>query len=135
MSIANELFQNQINLDRRSDGEEIRAWLGPAYYDLTDDQLGRFVQAWDDITARYGDDDQGEANAALTATVQYLLGEIDLDTAGQQIVGARARWQESVAAAAQVARMAAADGVTEAELARRIGVDRARTVRRWLGKG
>ena len=35
---------------------------------------------------------------------------------------------------AHVETRAAEDGVTEVELARRIGVDRANTLRRWLGK-
>lgn len=123
---------NAIN--SRHDGDAIRAWLGPAADVLTDEQADRFCRAWDDIGARYGAYNQGESAAALAAALQYLLGETDPDTIGLAVTTARAQWDETVAAAAQVARMAADDGVGEVELARRIGVDRARTVRRWLGK-
>ena len=41
---------------------------------------------------------------------------------------------EATAAARTIAVLAVEDGATEVDLARYLGVDRARTLRRWLGK-
>jgi len=57
-----------------------------------------------------------------------------VEKAGADLLAARAQWQKSTAAAAKVAVQAHDAGMTEVELASILGVDRARTVRRWLGK-
>lgn len=46
----------------------------------------------------------------------------------------RINLSRATAAATRFARKAYAAGATEVELARLLGVDRARTIRRWLGK-
>lgn len=57
-----------------------------------------------------------------------------VEKAGADLAAARKQWQKSTAAAAEVALEAHDAGMTEVELAALLGVDRARTVRRWLGK-
>ncbi|MCB1286139.1 MAG: hypothetical protein KDB47_00185 [Mycobacterium sp.] len=111
-------------LDGRQDADIIRAWLGPV--ELTADELARLLPVWD-----AAEDDGTET---LSATVQYLVGDTSPEEAGQRLLTATRQRQDAVAFATQVARLAAEDGVTEVELARRIGVDRANTLRRWLGK-
>jgi hypothetical protein len=88
--------------------------------------LARLLPVWD-----AAEDDGTET---LSATVQYLVGDTSPEEAGQRLLTATRQRQDAVAFATQVARLAAEDGVTEVELARRIGVDRANTLRRWLGK-
>lgn len=119
-------------LDQRPDSDAIRAWLGPV--ELTDEQTERFLQVWDEVADIGPDTDQDAQNATLSAAVQYLLGETTPADAGHAITVARRQWTEATAAAAQIARMAHDDGATEAELARALGVDRPRTMRRWLRK-
>lgn len=62
----------------------------------------------------------------------------DLDTriaqAAETLAAARAAWNQAVEGAKSVAIEAHQAGVTEVELAQQLGVDRARTLRRWLGK-
>ncbi len=62
----------------------------------------------------------------------------DLDTriarAAENLAVARAAWKQAVGDAKAVAIEAHEAGVTEVELAAQLGVDRARTLRRWLGK-
>lgn len=57
-----------------------------------------------------------------------------LARAANRLAAARAEWNAATEAAAGIARQAHENGVTEVELARALGVDRARTLRRWLGK-
>lgn len=47
---------------------------------------------------------------------------------------ARQRWEDVTAAAKDFAQRAHDAGATEVEIAKLLGVDRARTLRRWLGK-
>lgn len=118
--------------DSRPDGDAIRAWLGPV--ELTDEQAERFARVWDEVAELGDDTDEDAQNATLSAAVQYLLGETTPAEAGHAITVARRQWTEATAAAAQIARMAHEDGASEAELARIIGVTRAKTMRRWLRK-
>lgn len=57
-----------------------------------------------------------------------------IDKAAANLAAARKQWEKATSAAAEVAVAANDAGMTEVELARRLGVDRARTLRRWLGK-
>lgn len=57
-----------------------------------------------------------------------------VEKAGADLAAARTQWQKSTSAAAKIAVQAHDAGMTEVELAAILGVDRARTVRRWLGK-
>jgi len=101
------------------------AWLGPVADDLTDAQRERFADEWDEITARYPDrDDDEEATAALTACVQYLLGETTAEDAGAERRRTQRAEMVARAAARQVARMAALDGMPKAAAARAAGLDR-----------
>ena len=57
-----------------------------------------------------------------------------IDRAYKRLQAARAEWKAATDEAAQVARDAHKDGFSEVSIARGLGVDRARTLRRWLGK-
>lgn len=110
------------------------AWLGPAADDLTDEQRERFEDEAERVLALYPDPDLSEdRETALSAVVQYLLGDETLDGVGARRSQAReAARQASIAARAMVA-LAVGDGMAEAEVARRVQVDRMQ-VRKWLGK-
>ncbi len=114
--------------------DDLTAWLGPALDDLTPGQVDRVRAEAARIHDRYPDpDEQPERDAALSATVQYLLGETNLDDAGRALGAARRAQSLAMAAAQQVAAMAAGDGVSEVEAARRAAIDRM-TLRKVLGK-
>lgn len=113
---------------------EIEAWLGPALKEMTEGQVDRAHREAVRIHERYPDpDDSTERDAALSAATQYLLGEVSPAGVGDELRRARANEQESRAAAQQVAVMAVEDGMSEAEAARLVGLDRM-TVRKALGK-
>ena len=114
-----------------SSDDAMDAWLGPI--ELTDEQRGRFTTIWDDVTGRYPGD-QDAATAALSAAVQYLVGETRPEDAGREIARLTASLEDARAAARAVAVLAIADGESENALAARMGVTRM-TVRKWLGKG
>jgi hypothetical protein len=57
-----------------------------------------------------------------------------IEKAADDLAVARKQWNKATEAAAKVAVLAAEAGVSEVDLARMLGVDRARTLRRWLGK-
>lgn len=104
---------------------EIDAWLGHVRDELSGEQYDRFVAEAREIAARYPDPDDGaERDAALSATVQHLLGELSTTLAGAQLTRARAEASEALAAARQVARLAALDGMPKARAAREAGIDR-----------
>lgn len=107
------------------------AWLGPV--ELTSEQRDRFAAIWDDVDGRYPDDADA-VNAALSAAVQYLLGETGPEDAGREIARLTAALEDARAAARVVAVLAIADRESESALAARMGVTRM-TVRKWLGKG
>lgn len=69
----------------------------------------------------------------MTDTVRPAL-QRKIDKAAAELAAARKEWTRATNAAARVANEANAAGVTEVDLARMLGVDRARTLRRWLGK-
>lgn len=104
---------------------ELEAWLGPALPELTDEQVDRLHTEAVRVYARYTDpDEQDLRDAAMSAAVQYLLGQTDLDEAGANLTKARLKLARVMAAAKQVAAMAAADGTPDAEAARRANIDR-----------
>ncbi len=116
-------------LDSRPDRDSVRVWLGSAGADLDDDQTARFLRVWDDCS---GDD--VDNTERLSAAVQYLLGKAGPQDAAERLQSARANLAEATDYARQIAVLAHEDGMSEVELARALGVDRARTLRRWLGK-
>lgn len=106
---------------------DLMAWLGPAADDLTAEQIERVAEAARDIAERYPDpDEQPERDAALSATVQYLLKETTAEEANRALIDARRREREAYVTALQVAVMLVGDGVPKATAARRAGIDRMR---------
>lgn len=63
----------------------------------------------------------------------YVTGPEDLIALGQKLAEARAAFDDVRTSARDAAARAAAAGVPDAEIARRLQVDRM-TVRTWLGK-
>jgi hypothetical protein len=113
---------------------DLIAWLGPAADDLTPDQIDRLHREAQRIYSRYPDpDDQELRDAALSAAVQWLLGDITLERAREELVSARIAAARASAAAQQVAVMAHGDGMPESRAAAAAGIDRM-TLRRALGK-
>lgn len=110
-------------------------WLGPAADDMTADQLDRFEREAAETIDRIGDDPdlQEERDAALSALVQYLLGETTIDEAGQQRRDTASAARLALLVSQQVARLAVQDGMSESEAGRRAGLDRM-VVRRLMGK-
>lgn len=114
--------------------DDLMAWLGPAADDLTPEQIDRLTEVDRAVRVRYPDpDEQAEREAALSATVQYLLGDITPEGADAELRTARRREREAYVAALQVAVMTHRDGVSETASAARCGIDRM-GLRRALGK-
>lgn len=114
--------------------DDLMAWLGPAAADLTPEQTERVAAEAQRIAERYPDpDERPERDAALSAAVQYLLGETTAEDASRALVDARLREREAYVTALQVAVMLAGDGVPDAVAARRAGIDRMRLLKA-LGK-
>ncbi len=115
--------------------EGLKAWLGPAYGELTSDQLDRVTRESRSIDERYPDpDDADQREAALSAAVQYLLGETTTDQAGSELRAARAVLRRAMAASKQIAAMAATDRtLSEVQAAEQAGIDRM-TLLKYLGK-
>lgn len=117
---------------------ELDAYLGDFADDLTEDQKADLLRASDEIDALYPDDDDldeyaDERLAAFSAAVQYVMGDLDAASAGDNLLMARSASASAMAAARQIALMATANGAQEAPLARQLGVDRM-TIRKWVGK-
>jgi hypothetical protein len=105
--------------------DALKAWLGPAADDLTPEQIERVAEAARDIDRRYPDpDDEDKRQAALSATVQYLLGEITPEDASRALVEARRREREAYVAALQVAVLMVRDGGGKKPAADACGIDR-----------
>ena len=110
------------------------AWLGPAADEMTDEQRDRFEGEAAVIEARWpGEDLSDERDTALSAVVQYLVGETTANAAGQELARTRSDAASALIAAQTVARLAVLDGMPEAAAARATSLDRM-TVRKALGK-
>lgn len=104
---------------------ELDAWLGDAADDLTSEQIDRLMAEADRIADRYPDpDDEADRQAALSAAVQYLLGDTRPTDAGHHLNAARRAQAEAMAASQQIATMAVADGMTKSGAARAAAIDR-----------
>lgn len=103
---------------------ELMAWLGPAAEELTEEQIQQVAEASDEIDARYHADLQDQRDAALSAVVQFLLGETTPEDANRELIAARNAADRAYAAALQVAVMAHRSGTPKATAAREAGVDR-----------
>lgn len=110
-----------------TDDYELMAWLGPAADDLTPEQIELVAEASRDIDERYPDPDGGrdDREAALSATVQYLLGVTGTGDASRALLTARTEERRAFVAAVQVAVMAhRVDGTPKAVAAREVGIGR-----------
>jgi hypothetical protein len=114
--------------------DSLMTWLGPAADDLTAEQIERVATEARRIDQRYpsGDDDPG-CEAALSAAVQYLLGETSAEEVNRALIEARRRERAAYMAAEQIAVMLVGDGTPEATAARQAGIDRM-SLRKALGK-
>lgn len=105
--------------------DDLMAWLGPAADDLTDEQIERITGEARSIAERYPDpDEQMERDAALSAAMQYLLGESDVEDANRALIETRRRAAEAFATSVQLAVMLVRDGTPKATAARKVGIDR-----------
>lgn len=111
--------------------DDLMAWLGPAAEDLTPEQIDRVRAEATAIHERYPDPDhQPERDAALSAVVQYLLGEATPEDAARALVEARRREREAYAAALWMAVMLVGDNPPQGRrgykktAAERAGIDR-----------
>src|SRR5690606_1438439 len=113
---------------------ELEAWLGPALDDLTTEQVDRLHREAQAIEARYpSPDDTDDREAALTAAVQYMLGELTVEEAGRRRRETKAAERHARVQAIQVALMSAEDGMPTAAAAREVGLDRQVLIRRAGG--
>lgn len=106
---------------------DLMAWLGPAADDMTPEQISRVAEEAARIGQRYPDpDEHEEREAALSAAVQYILGETTAEDAAAALSAARSAQYRAFAAALQVGTMLVADagGKGKSSSARRVGVDR-----------
>lgn len=107
------------------DMDALMVWLGPAAGDLTASQLELVAEADRSIEARYPDpDDQDKREAALSAAVQYLLGDTSADEVRRELDAARAAERRARAAATQVAVMMVRAGGEKKGSAITVGIDR-----------
>lgn len=105
--------------------DDLMAWLGPAASELTPEQIEQVADAARDIEQRYpGPDRQDERQAALSATVQYVLGETTAADVSRELSTARQREREAYVAALQVAVMMVRDGAYKKNSAEACGIDR-----------
>jgi hypothetical protein len=106
--------------------EDLITWLGPAAEQLTAEQLEIVADAARDINQRYPDpDEQPERDAALSATVQLLLGETSAHDAARTLIAARAEERRAYVHAEQVAVMLHRHGgMPKAPAAEAVGISR-----------
>lgn len=107
--------------------DDLMAWLGPAADELTPEQIERVAAASSDIDRRYPDPDESDLrDAALSAVVQYLLGETTPEDAGRALIEARRGERQAYVAAEQIAVELVRDagGRDKSAAARRVGIDR-----------
>lgn len=106
---------------------DLMAWLGDAANELTPEQIERVASEAALIRERYPDsDEQPERDAALSAVVQYLLGETTPEDAARALIEARAQERAAFAAATWMAVSLVRDNPAryKATAARRAGIDR-----------
>lgn len=104
---------------------DLLAWLGSAAEELTTEQIERVRTEAAAIEDRYPDpDDFDKREAALSATVQYLLGETTANDARQELTQARSHERTSYVTALQIAVMMVRDGGEKKGSAEACGIDR-----------
>lgn len=116
--------------------DDLRPWLGPAYTDLTTEQLERLCAEADRIHAYYPKhDDRDLRESALTAAVQYLLGDSTADELRRELDRTRRTVAVAMAASKQYASMAKTDAgraLSEKSAAEAVGIVR-ETLREYMG--
>ena len=112
---------------------DLRAYLGEAWADTTDDQRVAIMSAAEAIDARWPEGDLADSRQeALAAAVAVILGDDTLEAVATAWRQARER-ERRFHAAMTGAIIAAAPGQTEVALSERAGVTRV-TVRKALGR-
>jgi hypothetical protein len=106
--------------------EDLKMWLGPAAEALNGEQLEILHDACKDIENRYPDPDEvTEREAALSAAVQFLLGETTPADAAAELERARAAERVAFVHAEQVGVMLhRLQGERKATAAGRVGISR-----------
>lgn len=110
---------------------DIAAWLGPIADETTDEQREAIRDAWETLGEMIDPDDW--QREACDAAGQYVLGDVTVASAADDLMRARARAEEAAAVLRGVVVAAAQSGESEASLAASTGLSRT-TVRAWLGK-
>ncbi|MFC3454021.1 hypothetical protein [Amycolatopsis speibonae] len=116
---------------------ELESYLGDFANDITSEQKDTLMRISDELDEKYPqgedfDEYQDEREEAFSTAVQYVMGDLDVDSVGRNLMAARFEMAKTMAAA-HAMTLAAAGDESEASLARKLGVDRM-TVRKWLGK-
>lgn len=111
---------------------ELDAWLGDDRTNEQRDKIAEDFSAWEDANPDASEDD---STAMLTAISQHHDGVLDIAELAEADRRAQAAAAEARRAlkTATIVRVRLA-GVSEVVAAREAGVDRAKTLRPWLGK-
>lgn len=128
---AQDLISQSAHSETALD-EAVKAWLGPAADELTEEATERFLDIWREVEGRYPDEETVQG-AVLSAALQYLLGEATVQTAAVELAEARVAQRSALEAGKQIALMAIEDGMDEQDAAAALGVSRT-TMRRAAGK-
>ena len=119
---------------------ELRAWLGPALDDMTDDQVEQFTEMVAAIDQRYPITDPDDApfvietrTYAMSGALALLLGDDTLTSTHQQWERAKQAEREAMATLTGAIIASAHQGSSELDMANRTGLSRG-TVRKALGK-
>ncbi len=116
---------------------EIRAWLGPAYDKMTEEQVADFTLLVQRIEDRYPSnwqhrDESEPGSAMMVGALQVLIGDSTLEGLGDE--WAQAKAAERAAMKRLWGGIMVADArLSEVEISRRANVSRV-TVRKALGK-
>lgn len=110
---------------------EIRAWLGPAYDKMTEEQVADFTLLVQRIEDRYPDDEDVQA-AMMSGALQVLIGDDTLEGLGREWLCAKTAERAAMKALWGGIMVADAE-LSEVEISRRANVSRV-TVRKALGK-
>ncbi len=116
-------------MSRERTRRELLEWLGDEI--VSDGQLDKLIDASLDIEQRYPDvDEQLERDAALAATLQYLLGDTTPADANRTLIDARLAERRAYIAALQIAVMHhRVGGVDKTNAAKEAGIDRMRLLK------
>lgn len=105
---------------------DLKVWLGPAVDQLDEDQLALLQRESDRLDRIYPDPDEIPLwTAAMSATVQYVLGETTVEAVGKALGAARWELALAMAVAKQVAVVATqSPSVSDPQASFQAGIDR-----------